>query len=155
MAVDLKRAFALAPVPTVETRRYQFVDYATQAYLGIVGLIVIVLHGDRLGEWPLLVGLHVAGMVGIHLVLRAHAVRPHNLVLAFLRFLYPMILMPALYRETGVVNLLLTGKYHDRLFVVWEESLFGLQPVVRFVEAFPQRGIATSPTFHTTRSSPV
>jgi membrane-associated phospholipid phosphatase len=110
--------------------------------LGIVGLIVLLLHADRIDQWQLVVAAHAAGMIGIHILITVYAAHPHIRVLDFLRFLYPLILVPMLYRETGLVNQLITGAYHDGMFVALEERIFGLQPVVRFMETFPSRIVA-------------
>ena len=142
MAVDLKRPISPAPVPTIVERQYKFVDYATQAYLGIVGLIILLLHGERLPIWPLLVAAHVMGMVGIHFLIRVHEARPRRGLLGFARDFYPFLLVPVLYRETGLINLLLTGKYYDDVIVALEERIFGFQPSVHLIEAFPARGVA-------------
>ena len=47
MATDPRQP-ATGAAPKVETRRYLFIDYVMQVYLGVVGLIVLFLHGDRL-----------------------------------------------------------------------------------------------------------
>ena len=31
---------------------YRLVDYLTQGYLAVVGLIILLFHGDRLPLWP-------------------------------------------------------------------------------------------------------
>ena len=46
LATDLRQP-ATGAAPKVETRRYLFIDYVIQVYLGVVGLIVLFLHGDR------------------------------------------------------------------------------------------------------------
>jgi membrane-associated phospholipid phosphatase len=139
MAVD-----RLAPgvAAQVDTQRYHFIDYVMQAYLGAVGLIVLLFHGNLIDGWPWLVAAHAAGMFGVHSLIRTHAARPSARVLGFLRVFYPLIAVTLLYRETGLVNPLITGTYHDGLFVALEDWIFGLQPVVRFMETFPSRFFA-------------
>lgn len=142
MAVELKRPLASVPESAVGVRRYHFVDYATQAYLGIVGLVILFFHGDRLPQWWMYAGAHVAGMVAVHLVIVAHGARPTSRILAFLRFFYPIFLFSAIYQETGVINRLLHNTYYDAPFIALDEQLFGFQPVVRFMEALPFRIVA-------------
>jgi len=142
MAVDLKKSEEAVPLIATRRRRYRFVDYATQGYLGVVALIVLVLHGDRFPAWPVLVGIHVAVMVAAHLLILVHSRMPDNLWLTFARSFYPLLLIIWLYQETGMVNLLITGGYHDHLFIALEERIFGYQPIVRFMEALPYRGVA-------------
>jgi membrane-associated phospholipid phosphatase len=141
MATNLRRAVSDA-VPKIDTRRYTFIDYAMQAYLGIVGLLVLFLHGDRIDQWQLVVAAHAAGMIGIHVLISVYAAHPHIRVLDFLRISYPLVLVSVLYRETGLVNQLITGTYHDGVFVALEEQIFGFQPVVRFMETLPSRIVA-------------
>ncbi len=141
MATDLRQPVAEA-APEVEARGYTYIDYVAQAYLGIVGLIVLFFHGDRLDGWLPLVGAHAAGMIGIQLLISAYARHPHHRVLGVLRTFYAFLIVTVLYRESGMVNQLITGTYHDGLFVALEERVFGFHPVVRFMETFPSRIVA-------------
>jgi membrane-associated phospholipid phosphatase len=126
----------------MDLRRYHFVDYGTQAYLAIVGLVILFFHGDRLPEWWMHVVAHGAGMLALHLFIRAHAARPSNRVLTFFRVLYPIFIFGTIYQETGAVNRLLHDTYYDAPFIAFEDRLFGFQPVVRFMETFPSRAVA-------------
>jgi membrane-associated phospholipid phosphatase len=81
-------------------------------------------------------------MIAIHVLLVARAARPKNPLLTFARLSYPLFLIFWLYQETGLVNLFITGMYHDQVFIALEESIFGYHPVVRFMEALPYRGVA-------------
>ena len=141
MATDLRQPVTEA-APEVMARGYTFIDYVVQAYLGLVGLIVLFFHGDGLDGWLLLVGAHAAGMIGTHLLVSAYARHPHHRVLGLLRTFYAFLIVTVLYRETGILNQLITGTYHDGLFVALEERVFGFHPVVRFMETFPSRIVA-------------
>ena len=66
-------------------RHYRFVDYATQLYLVAVGLLMVVLGGERVRLWPYLLCAHVAGMAAIHLLIVTHARRPRNRAVDLLR----------------------------------------------------------------------
>lgn len=142
MELELERAVTAEPVPVAPPRLYKFADCATQAYLGIVALIVLILHDQRLPAWPLLVVAHAVTMVAVHLLIVAQAARPENRLLTFLRLLYPLLFITVLYQETGWVNLLVTGMYHDHAIIALEGRIFGYQPIVRFMEALPYRGVA-------------
>jgi len=128
--------------PNVDVTRYTFIDYATQTYLVLVGLIILFLHGDHLDRWYYLFGANVARIAGVHLLIRLYASHPDNRPLTFLRFLYPLMLITTLYRETGLVNQFITGAFHDPAFIALEEWMFGYQPVVRFMETFSARFVA-------------
>jgi len=131
-------AISSEPTPTLRpARRYRFIDYATQFYVGGVGLLILLFHNERVASWQLLVAAHGACMLVIHLLILGHAARPHNRLLDFLRHFYPILLYAGLYRETGALNLMFVDHYLDSTFMQWDESIFGFQPSVRFMEALP------------------
>ena len=80
-------------------RQYTFIDYATQGYLGLVGLIVLVWHGRTVRSWPLLLAAHVIGIGLIHALIRFHAARPDLRLLEILRHFYPVLLYGPLYHR--------------------------------------------------------
>jgi len=118
-------------------RRYRFIDYATQIYLGGVGLLILLFHDESVSSWQLLVAAHGACMLAVHALILGYAARPKNRLLDFLRHFYPILLYAWLYRETGALNLMFVDHYLDRVFMQWDESIFGFQPSVRFMEALP------------------
>ena len=59
-------------------KRYTFIDYATQAYNALVGVIILVLHGDAVPGWGWLVGGHVLCGVFIHALIYANTARPNS-----------------------------------------------------------------------------
>ena len=143
MAVGLERPVVAEPMPEARPkRRYRFVDYSTQAYLAIVALIALFFHDDSFPQWWMLVLAHAGAMVAIHFIVIAHAARPNNPILTFVRTSYALFLVIYLYQETGWVNTFLTGMYHDQFFIDLEQAVFGYQPVVKFMEALPYRPVA-------------
>lgn len=139
MAISVKQRVVPDTVAPPKRGRYALVDYATQTYLAIAALIAVFFHGDRLPQWPLIVALHAAGILAVHLIVIAHEKWPNNHALALLRMLYPLPLYGLLYRETELLNLLITGGFHDGAFIGLEQRIFGFQPVIRFAEALPSR----------------
>ena len=59
-------------------QRYTFVDYATQGYIALVGLIILLLHSPRVPLWPFLLLAHAVGLVLVHLLIQLHTRRPAN-----------------------------------------------------------------------------
>lgn len=118
-------------------KHYTFIDYATQGYLALVAILLIVLHSGATPAWALLAGAHVVGIVLIHVLLQAHAAHPRNRVLDFLRHFYPVLLYAWLYRETGALNHLLGIGFLDPFFIRLEARLFGGQPSLAFMERLP------------------
>ncbi len=118
-------------------RDYAFVDYATQGYLALVGLIILCLHGRALPGWPLLLAAHAAAILTIHALIRLDASRPNRGVIDFLRHFYPVLLYAGFYRETAVLNHLLVPGFLDPFFIRIEERIFGMQPSLAFMAKLP------------------
>ena len=118
-------------------KNYTFIDYATQGYVVLVGLLVILFHGDTLPQWPWLLAAHVMGIVLIHLLICFSATRTHSRPIQFLRHFYPVLLYAGFYRETGSLNHLFISGYLDPFFIQLEERLFGLQPSLVFMDWLP------------------
>lgn len=118
---------------------YAFIDYATQIYLGLVALLILVLHHHAPEAWPWHVVGHAVAMVAIHLLLHAAVARPHNRVLDFLRHFYPVLMYAWLYRETGLLNQMALQGYLDDAFYKLDERIFGFAPSFAFMAAFPTR----------------
>ena len=119
-------------------KHYTFIDYATQAYIALVALIVLALHGDAVPGWGWFVAAHVACLLAVHALIRLNAAHPANRVLDFLRHFYPVLLYTGFYRETGSLNQMLHTGYVDPTFFRMDEQLFGFAPSFKFMEAFPQ-----------------
>ena len=117
-------------------RNYTFVDYATQGYLALVGLLILCFHNGTVDHWPLLVGAHAVGMVLIHLLIQWGSRKPKGIV-NFLRNFYPVLLYASLFGETGSINRMFFTEFMDPAFVRFEQSLFGCQPSVLFMAKLP------------------
>jgi membrane-associated phospholipid phosphatase len=118
-------------------KNYTFVDYATQAYLALVGLVILLFHNSTVPGWPRLLGAHAVGLVLIHWLIQAHARRKPSPLLDFLRHFYPVLLYTALFIETGSLNRMFCREYLDPMVAQWEQALFGCQPSVLFMQKLP------------------
>jgi membrane-associated phospholipid phosphatase len=118
-------------------KHHTFIDYATQGYLALVGLIILCLHRRAASHWQLLLAAHVVAMALIYALLQFHAARPNHRGLDFLRHFYPVLLYTALYRETGALNQLLFPGFLDPFFIRLEARVFGMQPSLAFMDALP------------------
>lgn len=118
-------------------KNYVFVDYATQGYIALVGLLVLLFHGGRVPGWAGLVALHMLGMLAVHFLIRSSAARPGNRVLEFFRHFYPVLLFVFFYNETGVLNRMFVSDYVDPFFLRLEQRLFNGQPCIEFMERLP------------------
>ncbi len=118
-------------------KNYTFVDYATQAYIGLVGLLILGFHNATVPAWPKLLAAHAAGLVLIHWLIQAQARNPRNWPLNFLRHFYPVLLYTAFFTETGLLNRMFFREYLDPMIAQWEQQIFGCQPSVLFMEKLP------------------
>jgi membrane-associated phospholipid phosphatase len=118
-------------------KHYTFIDYATQGYMALVGLIILCLHGNSVPHWPFLLAAHLAGIGLVHALIQLHAAFPKNRVFDFLRHFYPVLLYTGLYRETGELNHTLASGFLDPFFMRLEKGIFGLQPSLAFMDALP------------------
>jgi membrane-associated phospholipid phosphatase len=118
-------------------KNYTFVDYATQAYIALVGLLILFFHNSTVPAWPWLLGAHAVGLVLVHALIQVHARRKPGRVLNFLRHFYPVLLYTAFFVETGSVNRMFCLDYLDPMVARWEQALFGCQPSVLFMEKLP------------------
>lgn len=123
-------------------KRYTFVDYATQGYIAVVGLLILCFHNATVPGWEKLVPIHILGLVLVHVLITAHATRPRNKVLDFLRHFYPVLLYTAFYRETGILNEMFVPTYLDPHLIKFEQALFGFQPSLEFMGKLPYLAIS-------------
>jgi len=121
------------------TRGYRFVDHATQAYLVLVGILILLFHSGRVSHFHLFLLAHGAGILAIHACVLGNATRPENRFFSFFRHFYPLILYAFLYRESELLNLMFVDRYLDPAFIALEERIFDFQPAVEFMKAFPHR----------------
>ncbi|MCX8042637.1 MAG: phosphatase PAP2 family protein [Desulfobacterota bacterium] len=120
-------------------QQYRCIDYLTQGYIGLVGLVIAVFHGDRIAGWQFLCAAHGAVLVGVHGLIRSYSRHPHQWFVRFLRHFYPIILYTGMYRETGALNQIFVSGYLDPVFIRLEEKLFGCQPSLAFALLLPYR----------------
>jgi len=118
-------------------KRYRFVDYLTQLYLLVVGLLIVLFHGQQVPWWQVYVAGHVTCMLVIHLLLKAHDRRPESRLLDLLRHFYPILLYAVFYRETGALNQMFVRGMLDNLFIGADQYLFGFQPSIAFMDWLP------------------
>ena len=118
-------------------KNYTFVDYATQAYIALVGLLILFFHNDTVSSWPLRVGAHAALLLVVHGLIQLHARYGTVRLLDFLRHFYPVLLYTAFFIETGSLNRMFFRDYLDPLVAQWEQDVFGCQPSVLFMEKLP------------------
>jgi membrane-associated phospholipid phosphatase len=123
-------------------QRYTFADYATQGYIALVGLIILLLHSPRVPFWPFLLLAHAVGLVLVHLLIQLHTRRPADRGLDFLRHTYPIFLYSGFYMETGLLNQMLCSGYLDPHFLRLERWMFGWQPGLELMERFPSREVS-------------
>lgn len=119
------------------TRHYVFIDYLTQGYLALVGVLILLFHTAAMPYWPWLLLAHVGVILLVHGLVEAAAARPANRPLDFFRHFYPVLLYTGFYRETGLLNQMFVTGYLDPFFIRLEERLFGAQPSVTLMEAWP------------------
>jgi membrane-associated phospholipid phosphatase len=120
-------------------RRYAFIDYATQGYIVLVGVIILFANHVRVPSWPMILLAHGASLVLIHATIQIYARHPDNLLLDFFRHYYPILCYAGFYRETGMLNQMLYTGYLDPHFLRFEQWLFGWQPGLEFMERYPSR----------------
>lgn len=123
-------------------KRYAFVDFATQGYIALVALLVLLFHGEHLANWPLLLLAHAAGGALIHGVIQLQARWPANRLLDLLRHYYPIPLFIAFYRETELLNQMFHSGYLDPELLRLEQWLFGFQPGLELMPRFPATWLA-------------
>jgi membrane-associated phospholipid phosphatase len=123
-------------------KHYTFVDCATQAYLALVGLLILLFHNATVPGWPRLFAAHAAGLVLIHLLIQAHARWRRALLLDVLRHFYPVLLYTAFFIETGSLNRMFCRDYLDPVVAQWEQTLFGCQPSVLFMHKLPYLAVS-------------
>jgi len=118
-------------------KNYTFVDYATQAYCLLVGVLILLFHNGTIPAWRWLVLCHGACLLLIHGLVQWQARRRGDRVLDFFRHFYPMLLYAWFFRETGWVNRMFFTNYLDPQVIGFEQRLFGGQPSVLFMMKLP------------------
>lgn len=118
-------------------RAYAFVDYATQAYLALVGILILCFHGDAVTHWQRLMVAHLLGLGLIHGLIKAQVRNPTIRAIEFLRHFYPVLLYAALFAETGQLDHMFVQGYLDPVVIRWDQTLFGCQPSLVLMQKLP------------------
>jgi membrane-associated phospholipid phosphatase len=118
-------------------KHYTFIDYATQGYIALVALLIVLLHNHTVPAWPWLVAAHLICLGLVHLLIHAAAARPANRVLDLFRHFYPVLLYTGFYRETGMLSQMLHEGHLDAVFIRLDQIFFGFQPSLEFMLAWP------------------
>jgi membrane-associated phospholipid phosphatase len=118
-------------------KNYLFVDYATQAYLLCVTVLVLLFHGGKIPHWELLIAAQLTGVALLHWLIQAAARAPRHAALAFLRHFYPILLYAAFYREVGELNQLFVSGVLDHHVIRFDQWLFGFQPSIVLMDRYP------------------
>jgi membrane-associated phospholipid phosphatase len=123
-------------------KHYRFIDYATQGYNFLVGLLVLAFHGNEVAYWHWILAAHGFLAVLLHGLIVSEARFQGGATLRFLRSYYPILLYVGFYRETGALNQMFFQGYLDPVFIHADELLFGFQPSLTFMERFPYLAIS-------------
>jgi membrane-associated phospholipid phosphatase len=118
-------------------KHYTFVDYATQSYVVMVGLLILLFHNSTVPHWPWMLVGHAGCVVAIHCLIQRHARGRPGKVLQFIRHFYPVLMYTELFRESGLLNRLFHADYMDPMVIGWDQALLGCQPSVLFMETLP------------------
>ncbi|HEY7193201.1 MAG TPA: phosphatase PAP2 family protein [Gemmatimonadales bacterium] len=115
-------------------RGFTGIDIATGAYVAIAtGAVLLSFRGDGIPGWPWLLSAH--GLI-VALVLLAPRARESGRVGRFVADWYPMLLLPALYGEIGILTLS-AGFQNDQVIQRLESWVFGSQISYRWIRESP------------------
>jgi membrane-associated phospholipid phosphatase len=123
-------------------KHYLFIDYATQAYLLLVAVLVLLFHGTAVLHWPLVLAAHLAGVLLLHWLIQATARAPQRAALSFLRHFYPILLYAGFYREVGELNQMFVAGVLDHHVIRFDQWLFGFQPSLDLMDRFPSTWVS-------------
>jgi membrane-associated phospholipid phosphatase len=127
-------------------KNYTFVDYATQGYISVVGLLILCFHNATVPHWPYLLIAHAANLGLIHCLILWYTRTPQAKFIGFLRHFYPVLLYTWFFSETGWLNRMFFDRYLDPVIIGWDQAIFGCQPSVMFMEKLPW--LAVSEVFY-------
>ncbi|MFO8008228.1 MAG: phosphatase PAP2 family protein [Candidatus Brocadiia bacterium] len=115
---------------------YRLIDYLTQGYLLLVGLLVLLFHGDYLPQWGWYVVGHAAVIGVVHGLIRLEG-RVDNRLLTLVLDFYPMILYTFLYWETHALDSMFIHGPLDAFFIELDRRIFGCDPSRDFILRVP------------------
>src|SRR6266550_263356 len=123
-------------------RGFTAIDLATGAYVLVAtGAVLYSFQGDGIRGWPWVLSAHALIAA---LVLVAPRARTSGPIGRFLGDWYPMLLLPALYGEIGVLTLS-AGFQNDLLIQRLETWVFGSQISYRWIRGARHSPLHTSP----------
>src|SRR2546428_11306862 len=115
-------------------RGYTAIDIATGAYIAVAtGAVLNAFRSEGIPGWPWLLSAHALILALVLLAPRARNAGP---VGRFLGDWYPMLLLPALYGEIGILTLS-AGFQNDLLIQRLETWVFGSQIFYRWIREAP------------------
>lgn len=123
-------------------KHYVFVDYATQGYMALVGVLILLFHNGTVPHWPWFLAAQLAGLGLVHGLVSWHARGHPGRTLDFLRHFYPVLLYTWFFCETGWLNRMFFPDYMDPLAIRCDQALFGCQPSVLFMDRLPYLAIS-------------
>ncbi|MBE0651630.1 MAG: phosphatase PAP2 family protein [Bacteroidales bacterium] len=115
-------------------RSITVIDLITVLYLLITGIFIMYNYSELRNP-----GHHLLVRLGIFImiVVLAYAQSKSNLrLIELLHWIYPLLLLTYLFRETAYMNHLFYSHYLDPWIVSWEEKIFGFLPAIAFSEKF-------------------
>lgn len=115
---------------------YRLIDFMTQAYAALVGLLILLFHGDAFPQWHARVVIQAAILVAVHVLIRCE-LRSGSRFVRMLRAFYPMILFTFFYTETHVLDDLFVPGPLDGYFIDMEQRIFGAQLSRTFMAGMP------------------
>jgi len=118
-------------------RHYTFVDYATQTYVVLVAVLILILHDETVPYWAWLIGAHASCLILVHVLIRLHCRGHPSNLLDILRHFYPLLLYLFFFAETGWLNRMIFKEYMDPIAIHWDQALFGYQPSIVLMQKFP------------------
>src|SRR6266496_3755017 len=120
-------------------RGYTAIDLATGAYVLVAtGALLYSFQGEGIRGWPWVLSAHALIAA---LVLVAPRARNSGPIGRFLGDWYPMLLLPALYGEIGVLTLD-AGFQNDLLIQRLEAWVFGSQVAYRWIRELPNPALS-------------
>lgn len=117
-------------------RSFKITDVVTITYLFITGIFILYNYSElpKAGS-HLLVRLGVFLFIGLLVYTQA---KNHRKWIEFIHWIYPLLLMAYLFKETAYMNHLFCSHYLDGWLVGAEKRIFGYLPAVVFSEKFHQ-----------------
>ena len=119
-------------------RGFTAVDVATLLYMSVASVAIVLLSSADRVAWRWLLS---ANALAAGLVLLAPRARTTGAVGRTLGDWYPIVLLPALYAEVGVLNLDV-GFQHDLAVQRLEQWVFGSQVSYRWIREMPSTGLS-------------